>query len=277
MKEKMRPKFLFTAVLVILALLSHFVVADYLSSPSTYADTIVSLEEKQSSVLELTATTTAASAAVTLLPGDVATPIADRLADLSVGFLIVLCAIYLEKYLLTIIGYVSFAWLIPAALTFLVVDAFIDWEALKKLGSKLLVFGILISLVIPSSVQVSDIIDATYRSSIDAAIEDAKQVSDEIENEVAEAKKENKGFISKITNEISEAASSIVKKAVDTVNRFLEALAVMLVTSCLIPILVLLIFVWLINITFSSNLVFGFPKSLPWKKERLGKELEKCE
>lgn len=66
-------------------------------------------------MLELTAASTAASAAITLLPGDTATPIAEKLADLSGYFLIVLCAIFLEKYLLTITSYVSFTILIPAA------------------------------------------------------------------------------------------------------------------------------------------------------------------
>ena len=64
-------------------------------------------------MLELTAASTAASAAITLLPGDTATPIAEKLADLSGYFLIVLCAIFLEKYLLTITSYVSFTILIP--------------------------------------------------------------------------------------------------------------------------------------------------------------------
>lgn len=37
------------------------------------------LEEKQTTVLELSAASAAASAAITLIPGDVATPIADKL------------------------------------------------------------------------------------------------------------------------------------------------------------------------------------------------------
>ena len=63
--------------------------------------------------MELTAASAAASAAITLIPGDVATPIASELADLSSKFVIVICAIYVEKYLLTITGYVTFAILIP--------------------------------------------------------------------------------------------------------------------------------------------------------------------
>ena len=87
------------AAAVILALASIFGVAKLTTDPAFYQKSIAALEEKQETVLELTAASTAASAAITLLPGDTATPIADKLADLSGYFLIVLCAIFLEKYL----------------------------------------------------------------------------------------------------------------------------------------------------------------------------------
>ena len=102
------------AAAVILALASIFGVAKLTTDPAFYQKSIAALEEKQETVLELTAASTAASAAITLLPGDTATPIADKLADLSGYFLIVLCAIFLEKYLLTITAAAAFKVLIPA-------------------------------------------------------------------------------------------------------------------------------------------------------------------
>ena len=104
------------AAAVILALASIFGVAKLTTDPAFYQKSIAALEEKQETVLELTAASTAASAAITLLPGDTATPIADKLADLSGYFLIVLCAIFLEKYLLTITAAAAFKVLIPAGL-----------------------------------------------------------------------------------------------------------------------------------------------------------------
>ena len=85
------------ALLVLAALLSIFAVGKRASDPAYHQASIDALAEKQETVLELTAASTAASAAITLLPGDTATPIAEKLADLSGYFLIVLCAIFLEK------------------------------------------------------------------------------------------------------------------------------------------------------------------------------------
>lgn len=97
------------------ALLSFCVIAKYTSSPTMKinAHAIQSLDDKKTTALELTAAATAASAAITLIPGDAGTPIADKLADLSSYFLIVVCAIYLEKYLVTITGLAAFKLLIP--------------------------------------------------------------------------------------------------------------------------------------------------------------------
>ena len=100
---------------IIAALLSVLFVARYAASPAFHGKSIEALDNKKTTVMELTAASTAASAAITLLPGDAATPIAEKLADLSGYFLIVLCAILLEKYLLTVTGFAAFGILVPAS------------------------------------------------------------------------------------------------------------------------------------------------------------------
>ena len=141
----MNPKlatFLKAVVPILVALASIFVIAGYAASPEFHAATIASLDEKTGTVLELTAASTAASAAITLLPGDTATPIADKLAELSSYFLIVISAIYLEKYLTTITGYAAFVILIPAACLLLSVNAFARRHQLRRIAWKLIVFAL---------------------------------------------------------------------------------------------------------------------------------------
>lgn len=259
MKESFRKKALLAVIPLVIAFFSVFVVGRFAASPQFRAGTIAALDEKQSTVLELTAASTAASAAITLLPGDTATPIAEKLADLSSGFLVVLCAIYLEKYLLTITGFAAFKLLIPAACLLYLVRLFVDWDGLQVLARKLIVFSLAIVLVIPASVKVSDLIEQTYQASLDATIQAAKDTAEEVEDssgEIAEETDEGflSGLISKITDGIAGVASGVSEKVGETVNRMIEALAVMLVTSCVIPILVMLFFVWLIKALFSVDL-----------------------
>lgn len=267
-----QKKLLLAVISLLIAFLSVFVLSGVATSPQFHAGTLTALEEKQTTVLELTAASTAASAAITLLPGDTATPIAEKLADLSSGFLVVLCAIYLEKYLLTITGYAAFDFLIPAACLIYLISLFWNQEHCKCLARKLLTFGIAIVLVIPVSVKLSDLIEDTYQTSMEATIEAAKETAAAVEDHAETQEEADEGFwsglFSQITDGISNAVTDISDQVGDLVNRFLEALAVMLVTACVIPILVLLFFTWLIKATFAVDLIGGFG-SIPLRKKKI--------
>ena len=253
------------AAAVILALASIFGVAKLTTDPAFYQKSIAALEEKQETVLELTAASTAASAAITLLPGDTATPIADKLADLSGYFLIVLCAIFLEKYLLTITAAAAFKVLIPAACAAFAAAALFPRLRRTAGAWKLALFSVAIMLVIPVGIRVSDLIEDTYQASIAATIQEAKEATDTIQSSQNEGSATEQsgisGFFSKVTDSITGAAAGAVEKLRNVLNRFLEALAVMLVTTCLIPILVLLFFVWLVKLILGVELPpLGMPR-----------------
>lgn len=256
MKSEVSKKLAAAALLLTLALVSFFPIAQKMSQPQTFSHAIESLDKKQETVLELTAASTAASAAITLLPGDAATPIAEKLADLSGYFLIVLCAIFLEKYLLTIMAGAAFRVLLPLACVLLAASLFFCRDTLRALSKKLALFALAVVLIIPTSVWVSDTIEDTYRASIGATIESAKQTTDAI----GEATDDNAdsdtktGLFSKVTEGISSAATAAVDKLKSVLNDFLVALAVMLVTSCLIPVLVLVFFVWLVKLFLGVDL-----------------------
>lgn len=245
---------------IIVALISILLFAKHAASPDFHAKSLAALDSKKTTVMELTAASTAASAAITLLPGDAATPIADKLADLSGYFLIVLCAILLEKYLLTITGFATFSILVPLACVLISANTFLNRDTVKHLARKLVIFGLAIFLVVPASVQVSNLIEATYHESIEATISAAKDATEEIEENAKAAEGTDDGFFSSIINKVQDGVSDISTRVQTLLNNFIEALAVMLVTSCVIPIVVLLFFVWLIKAMLST------PISLPQKE-----------
>ena len=274
MENEKQKKILFALIPIVIALLSFLVIARFTSSTEFNAKTIQSLDDKKTTVMELTAASTAASAAITLIPGDVGTPIANKLADLSSYFLIVLCAIYLEKYLVTITGYAAFKILVPIACVFF--SGYLLWrkEILRVVAQKFLLFGLAVYLVIPASVKVADMIETTYASSIEGTIETAKQTTDEIESETGEggqmddnnssgnsqndsdsdSKENSGGFFSGLFNKVQEGVSTATANVENVLNNFIEALAILLVTSCLIPILVLVFFVWLVKMLLGLNI-----------------------
>lgn len=235
MENEKQKKILFALIPIVIALLSFFVIALFTSSTEFNAKTIQSLDDKKTTVMELAAASTAASAAITLIPGDVGNPIA---------------CVFFSGYLL--------------------------WrkEILRVVAQKFLLFGLAVYLVIPASVKVADMIETTYASSIESTIETAKQTTDEIESETGESgqvddkssneksqsdsdsdSKENAGgFFSGLFNKVQEGVSTATANVENVLNNFIEALAILLVTSCLIPILVLIFFVWLVKMLLGLNI-----------------------
>ena len=165
-------------------------------------------------------------------------------------------------------------------------------RSVDKLARRLLIFGICIFLVVPASVKVSDLIETTYQSQIDATLEDAKSTQEMLENSSAvqqemEQAQQSKdpntaqqatgisGIFDKAKDALSSAKDSVttavenvtisseelVQKVQNSLNHFVEAVAVMLITSCVIPILVLLIFFWLIKVLLDVDISGGNPMS----------------
>ena len=215
-------------------------------SPETYSKTVSSIDDKTVTVLKLTATATLSSVVISALPDDTATPIAEKLTDLTEYFLLTLVVLYAEKFLLTIMGGAAFRVLIPIALVFFGVGLFWKPELTRKLALKLFVVGLALWLVIPGSLKVSDALYDTFENSISNTITSAEQFNDET-SLLAEEAGEDKGLLAAALDRISETMETIARKASDVLNRFVEALAVMIVTSCVIPLLVLLFFLWVIK------------------------------
>lgn len=248
-------------VLLAIALLSIFVVSKIVTAPSLNAANIKSLDGKKVTVMKLAAATAASSTAISLIPGDAAMPIANQIAELSGYFIIILCAILLEKMLISVIGYVAFTFIIPAACLLGTLYLYMKKDILKNLAIKLGIFGIVIFTAIPVSIKVSDVIYTSYRASIEQTVETTKQNKEYIEEKKKEFSKEDKNWVEKagdylsnFTSKIGTGISEITKKGEDTLSTLLDTIAVLIISSCVIPIIVILIFAWIIKILFGFNI-----------------------
>ena len=217
-------------ILPILICLSSFcMVAQKTSTPKFHEQSIQYLDEKRNTVMTLAASSAAISTAITILPGDTGTPIANGLADLSSKFLLVLGAIYLEN----IIPIICLAWL---------ANNVIKWDWLRIVCIKIGIMAVAMCLIVPCSVKLSKTIEATYETSIQETIDHANNIQKKIKKD-----KENKNFFEKAAEAFSSTAQKYTKMFNQSLNNFMEATAIMIVTSCVIPILVILFFLWFIQ------------------------------
>ena len=118
---------------------------------------------------------------------------------------------------------------------------------------KLVTIGLLALLVIPGSDKISSIIQATYDTSIQNVID---SVPEEIEIE-----EDEEGVFSAIWGKVKGGVTGAVDTVKDTLNNFLEAIAVMIVTTCVIPIVTMLFFIW------ASKSILGVNINLPEKEQ----------
>lgn len=282
-------------VLIVLALISAFPVRIHFSSPDAFEHTIEKLDDKRNTVLGLTTAATGASVALTAIPDDVGTPVAEKLMDLSGDLLVVLTAIYLEKYLLTIFGILSFGFLVPIALAALAIYLLLQhrFPMLRVLpgpAAKVLLMGLLLVATVPTSVAITDMIDHTYDISVsldtqaegvqaasaDAAAGDSAQGGDDVDtasNDDAaadEAAEEDNGtwleqgweFITGIPDALASGASQVTDAMLTQLGNLVDGFAVMIVTSCVVPIGVLAFFLW------AANLITGVSIEAPMRALR---------
>lgn len=244
---------------IALAALSLTLVRRALVSVDTYQPIIASLDEKRATVFRLITASTAASAAITLIPGDVGTPIAQQIAELSEYFIVVLGALYLEKYVLTILGFVSSVILVPGASLLSVAHELRPGSGWKKrLAVTLLVVGVAGVLVVPASVAVSNSIDRTFHESIQSSIDAVIESSDEIQTQTQE-EQTLWDAISNAAQNVAGGVSASLEKAKAAVNQLIETVVIMLVTDCAIPIVVAIFFIWLIKQVVKSLYVRPMP------------------
>lgn len=255
-REKMSRKKIVKIVLAILfSVLSFFVLAKAAASPETYKKTIQSLDEKKLTVTGLATGATAASVAVSAMPTDIATPIADKLADLSSYFLLVLSAILLEKYMITVIGFIVFKLLIPLGCILFIMKEISSEEQYHRWMTKVWMIGIVSLFVIPSSEMICDLIQNTHKESIESVLNAAKEEI-VLEESVQGEEEEKKGLAQawdKITDAVANGVDTVKEQLNKLLNGFIEGLAIMIVTSCLIPILTVLFFAWFIKFMLGIN------------------------
>ena len=284
----------FIVALVVMALLSGFVARPHFADTKTWDSTIEVIDQKKGNVLALTTSCVALSAGITALPGDTGTPVAEQLAQLSGNLGIVLAVLYLEKYLLTILWSVGLGILIPFALVLFAVSLGIHgrWctsAVLRRVATRVLVVAMIGMALVPASVWVSQKVDETYQVSIEQAEQKATSAAEasSSKNEKKSEAKTDKNVLEQLTEgasslltSVTDSAKSMTDEVVQQVTDLIEGVIVMIVTSCVIPLLVLAAFLWLghvllgIDISGPTNYLTGRFLSAPSKHAKKSGQTE---
>lgn len=247
---------------ILIAVISYFFISDFVSSANFTQGFIESIEKSRDSVLRLAGSSTAVSVAISALPGDLATPIATEIAELSFGFMAVLCAIYLEKFLVVLSGMVVFKWLIPIACLASFFGQLLNKETLREVSKKIAIFALALFLIVPVSTKISDTIRDVYGETIDQTIESAENSAGLIKESIqgGEVTEDTGNGLGKVIENlkrsgdtIANGTSEFMKYLERLMTRFIESIAILVVTSCIIPIIVIIGIIWIVKLLFMPN------------------------
>lgn len=226
-------------------------------SPNQYAKTISSLDDEAEKVIKLSALTAGISTAITLIPDDTGTPIAEHLISLTDWMFIVIIVLFLEKYSITLIGKLVFVIIGPIAIGMFGFGILtLNRKILMKAFNILLIAFVTFS-AIPFSVKLSNEMQEMYNFSLDNTLaegENAKNKTDEASAEKTEDENFIAGAISKVTSAMSDVVLGGVKAAEKFLNTLIESLAILVITSCVIPLITLFLFIWIIKVLIGIDL-----------------------
>ena len=238
-------KWIWTLIFAIVAVLCFTFFHDIYLNAGFIKDSITYLDQKANTVLALTGASTSASVAVTMIPGDVANPIAEKLADISSYSIIILAAVHLEKYLITIAGEIVLKLIMPISMIFAAInEAFIENEEFKSIVKKLCIFSISVIMVVPASVYLSRMVEDTYHENVQLSIEETEREAEEIKEQLAA---ENQNILEKVVSSVSGGTSALLGRFENSLNNFIEAIAVMIITACVLPLVTFGVLIWLIK------------------------------
>ena len=279
MTTEFKKKIIIATILVVIALISFFSLAKVFSDPDTFTGTISVLDEKKNTVAKLSAISIGVASAIDLIPGETGQSIARELVNLGGYFVLLFAAIYLEKILITIGGYVAFKVLIPIGLFLIAGFVLFRKESLRAFGIKLISIGLVLFLLVPSSVWVSGMVDKqhdmTNQQNIVEIVEETDILEDSSEEKAEEEVTEDtaaennddsevkgiKGIWNKVKGTSqsglskvktkSSALLSSMKDVPERINELLDSLideiAYFFISICVIPIVVLVLLVVLLK------------------------------
>lgn len=259
-------------VVTIVVLVAILFASIFLFAPLTtdhdsilYKSSKATLDEKKDNVIALTAVAAGASFAVSAIPGDAGSAVAEKLADLSGYFVAITIAIYIEEWMLAIMGILSFKIIVPIGCIALIIALLIQSVPVRVIALKVMLFSVILTAVVPCSTWISQQIDIASDESISQRIEKMKRDSDNDgdteENENSD--KESSGLFSKIKSAASSVANtvkSLPEKFKTLLSNMIDTIAAMVVTSCIIPILVFIFLVWIVNMIFGTSIKLPKPK-----------------
>ncbi len=252
--------------LSLIAALSFFVASAKLPETDFVKDSLESVEASGNTVMRLSAATLSASLAISALPDDFATPLADSLADMNFYFVAILVALFLEKILIRYGINVAFTILIPLACFAGALFIVTRRNLLKSLAIRLCVLALAVAFVVPCNTHITGIVASDLTAYVNDTIEETEGGAGKL-HEAMKGGAEDKTMFEKLSDLFQTAIrdiSDLMLHFQNTIRKCMNSIAILILTNCLMPLLTFFVLKWILRELFQIAI------PLPSANERCG-------
>jgi hypothetical protein len=239
-------------VLVLIGALSFYFLNAAIPKSEFVKDSIESVEDSKDTVMRFAAATLSASVAITLLPDDVATPLADSLADMNIYFVAILMLLFFEK-ILVVYGFKLAAIMIPVACAIYALSVILKRDTLKSLAVRLSVLVLAVALVVPCSTHITNYVAADLTQYVEATITSTEDGADKV-NEAMDVGEDEKTIFEKLSESFKTAindVSDLMLHFQNSIRKCMNSIAILLMANCLMPIVNFFFLKWVLKETFN--------------------------
>ena len=239
-------------ILVLIGVFSFFVVTSWLPDRDFIQDSLESVEESSNTVMKFSAATLSTSLAISALPDDFATPLADSLADMNIYFIAILVMLHFEQLLIRYGVKLAFAIAIPAACGIGILSILLKKELLKGIAARVAVLGLAVALVVPCSTHITNYVATDLTTYVENTIVDTEDGADKL-NEAMEGGTEEQTIFEKLSDLFQTAIndmSNLMSHFQNTIRKCMNSIAILILTNCLMPLVNFFILKWILKETF---------------------------
>lgn len=255
-KEQHTEKLAKILLAIFIMVVSAFVLSYKIPDHRYVRETLESLEESKTTVMEFSGATIAVSLAITALPDDFGSSLANTLTDMNKYFVFIFVVLCVERLIVVEGIKLSFLYIIPAACVLYILAVLSGKEVFGILAKKLMIFGWAVVLVVPLSTHFTEKVCEDYLVYVEETISEANAGAEKVGEVMASGDAEATVF-EKLTDAFKTAIQGVSDLLVyfeNVLKKCVNSIAIMIVTTFVMPMFILLLFRWLFKELLSLNL-----------------------
>ncbi len=239
-------------MLILIAALTFFFLAAEIPETEFIKDSIESIEDSNDTVMRFSAATLSTSLAISALPDDFATPLAESLSDMNIYFVAILVVLFLEKILILYGVKLTLTIILPIACGIGILSVLLKSDIIKSFAIRLSILGLAVALVVPCSTQLTKVVAADLTAYVEETIVDTEDGAGKLNEAMDGSTEEQTMFerLSELFQTAMDGVSDLMLHFQNTIRKCMNSIAILILTNCLMPLLSFFILRWVLKETF---------------------------